>query len=388
MSNNHNTEPRKATPANGVLFRFLRILILSAIAVAGGVAGTKLGVPAAWIFSFLVVFGIYAIFSDRQIQPPKKAMIPSQVIISLLCASPLATVGWSSVGTYAGAVVVSLATTFLVCALGAWLLVRFRGVTPATSILATMAGGASAMVMLARDMRDADLRFVVLTQYLRVSIVVLTLPGIVQLLGGIHANGGGSAGEDDTAWWVTSWEPVIGAFCTFLAVWLFTRATRRWFSVSSPYLLLSVAFVVIALLLGVPEQFLMPDGLLPNISYALIGIQAGGTLTKSALRQFVKALPIILSVIGLMILSSLVAALGISVLWELTVLDSYLATVPGGIYAVLAFAHEAGSDPVVTVVQVIRMLAMLVVGAYAPQIIGLFRRGGEDVGDKSAGATK
>ena len=75
-----------------------------------------------------------------------------------------------------------------------------------------------------------------------------------------------------------------------------------------------------------------------------------------------------------MIISSLGVALIISGVSDLRVLDAYLATVPGGIYAVLAFAHEAGSDPVVTVVQVMRMIAMLVVGAYAPQIIELWRR--------------
>lgn len=374
MSDKHDPEPRTAGKAPGVLSRWAQIIALSIVAVLGGVYGTRIGVPAAWIFSFLVVFGIYAIAGDKQVQPPKKLMIPSQVIISMLCAAPLATVGWSSASSYAGAVVISLATTFAVCALGSWLLVRFRGETPATSILSTMAGGASAMVMLARDMHDADMRFTTLTQYLRVSIVVLTLPGIVHLLGGIDANGGGGAGGAERPWWALSWEQVLGACAVFLTVWLFTKATQRWFTVSSPYLLLAVAFVVIALVAGAPERFLAPDGLLPNIAYALIGIQAGGTLTKSALRQFVAALPIILAVIGLMIASSLVAALGISALWDLTVLDSYLATVPGGIYAVLAFAHEAGSDPVVTVVQVMRMIAMLVVGAYAPQIIGLIRR--------------
>lgn len=378
MSEKHDLEPRQAGKATGVLLHWAQLFALTIVAIVLGVWGARIGVPAAWIFSFLVVFGLYAIFADKQVQPPKKAMIPSQVIISMLCASPLATVGWSSASSYAGAVVISLATTFLVCALGSWLLVRVRRVTPATSILATMAGGASAMVMLARDMKDADLRFVVLTQYLRVSIVVLTLPAIVQMLGGIHANGGGSDRGSDTAWWVTSWEPIVGAFATFLAVWLFTKLTQRWFSVSSPYLLLAVAFVVIALVSGVPNHFLTPDGLLPNIAYALIGIQAGGTLTKSALAQFVKALPIIIGVIVLMMASSLVAALGISALWDLTVLDSYLATVPGGIYAVLAFAHEAGSDPVVTVVQVMRMIAMLVVGAYAPQIIDALRRRSEN----------
>ena len=378
MSSPLTSTPRSTDKVSGVIGRWGIIALLIAVAVVGGVWGTAVGVPAAWIFSFLLVFGAYAIFGDRQVQPPKKAMIPSQVIISLLCAAPLATVGLSSAASYAGAVVASLVTTFAVCALGAWLLVRFRGVTPATSILSVMAGGASAMVMLAREIDDADMRFTTLTQYLRLSIVVLTLPAMVHLLAGAEGmgdsgsgSGGGTAGE---AWWHTSWEPVIGVLVTIVAVWAFTRLTGRWFTISSPYLLLAVAFAVIAHLVGAPDAFLQPDGLVVNAAYALIGIQAGGTLTKSALRHFAGALPIIVGVVVLMILSSLGVALAISAATDLRVLDAYLATVPGGIYAVLAFAHEADSDPVVTVVQVMRMIAMLVVGAYAPQIIEWLRR--------------
>ena len=366
--------PRTAAEASGVVAFWGVIAALAVVAGAGGIVGTKAGVPAAWIFSFLLIFGIFAILGDRKIQPAKNAMIPAQVIISLLCAAPLATVGMSSAVSYAGAVVLSLATTFAVCALGAWLLVRFRRVTPATSILSVMAGGASAMVMLARDMDDADMRFTTLTQYLRLSIVVLTLPAMVHVLGGVGSGGGSAGAGQSDPWWTTSWEPIVGVALAIATFWLFTTLTQRWFSVSSPYLLLGVAFAVIANLLGAPEAFLQPGGLLVNAAYALIGIQAGGTLTKSALRHFAGALPIIIGVVVLMIISSLGVALVISQVSELRVLDAYLATVPGGIYAVLAFAHEAGSDPVVTVVQVMRMIAMLVVGAYAPQIIGLWRR--------------
>ena len=117
-----------------------------------------------------------------------------------------------------------------------------------------------------------------------------------------------------------------------------------------------------------------PTGVLVDAAYAIIGVQAGGTLTKGALRQFAQALPVIFGVIGLMIVSSLAAAWFIAAVWGYTLLDSYLATVPGGVYAVLAFAHESGGDPLVTVVQVMRVIAMLVVGAYAPQIVGFVSR--------------
>ena len=76
MSSPLTSTPRNTDKVSGVIGRWGIIALLIAVAVVGGVWGTAVGVPAAWIFSFLLVFGAYAIFGDRQVQPPKKAMIP------------------------------------------------------------------------------------------------------------------------------------------------------------------------------------------------------------------------------------------------------------------------------------------------------------------------
>lgn len=352
------------------------------------VCAESVGVPAAWIFGFLIVFGVYAIFADRQVKPPKNAMTPAQVIIALLCSAPLAAVTPAQILSYAWPTLISLVTTLAVCALAAFLLVRLRGVGADTSILATLAGGASAMVMLAGELK-ADVRFVTLTQYLRLSVVVLTLPAFVAWLSagqspGSAADGGEGDGVDAAGLLSaldTSWQPILGVAGAWATVWLIVRLTSRWFTISSPYLLVTIALgVVVALAassfpsLAWLQDCAQPDGLTVNLAYALIGVQAGGTLTKGALRTFRDSLPVILTVIGLMIASSVAVAYVIAALGRFNVLEAYLATVPGGIYAVLAFAHEAGADPIVTVVQVMRVIVMLVVGAYAPQIIAAVTR--------------
>lgn len=354
------------------------LLVLTGVSVLGALAGQRVGVPAAFIFSFLLVFGCYAIFGDRQITPPKKVMTPAQVVIAMLCSAPLTTLPVDQIAHYALPTILSLAVTFIVCGFAAWSLVRVNHQSPATSVLATLAGGASAMVMLSRELK-ADTRFVTLTQYLRLSVVVFTLPAFVSLLSSLGGSGSdasmASGQRDVLAKLATSWQGLVGCVVTGVAVWGFTKVTARWFTVSSPYLLLTIAFSVVAVkVLGVPGEFITPTGVLVDVAYAIIGVQAGGTLTKGALRQFAQALPVIFGVIGLMIVSSLVAAWLITALWGYTLLDSYLATVPGGVYAVLAFAHESGGDPLVTVVQVMRVIAMLVVGAYAPQIVAFASR--------------
>lgn len=338
--------------------------------------------PASWIFAFLVSFGIYAIISDRQTTPPTRLMQPAQVVIAMVCVAPLVELDGSTVLGYVVPTLLALTITLAVCAAAAFLLHRSGAASAVSSLLATLAGGASGMTVLAAELKE-DVRFVVLTQYLRLSLVVLTLPAFVQLFAagsaGGASGGGGTAGQDaaasDTApWWSPELRPVVGALVIWAIVWLLVRLTRRVVKVPVPYLLVSMLLTWVAGVAGISEQWLRPEGLILLFAYAVIGVQAGGTLTKSALRQFSHSLPLILAAVASMILGAIVAALVIAQVSDVPMLDAYLATVPGGIYAVLAFAHESGSEPIVTVVQVMRTLAMLVIGAYLPTVIGWWGR--------------
>ncbi|MGV0869431.1 AbrB family transcriptional regulator [Corynebacterium kalidii] len=348
---------------------------VSACAVALGALCTHLGVPASWIVAFLVSFGAYAILSDRQTTPPPTLMQPAQVVIAMVCVAPLSQLDGATVVGYIVPTVLALVVTLAVCAAAAFLLYRSGAASAVSSLLATLAGGASGMTVLAAELKE-DVRFVVLTQYLRMSLVVLTLPVFVHFFagGGDEFGGGTSADGDAPAWWDPGLHPALGALVIWAAVWVTVRLTRRVVTLPVPYLLLAMLLTWVAGLAGVPDQWLRPEGLVLVLAYAVIGVQAGGTLTVSALRQFSHSLPLILSAVAAMILGAILAAVLIAYSSGIPLIDAYLATVPGGIYAVLAFAHDAGSEPIVTVVQVMRTLAMLVIGAYLPTVIGWWGR--------------
>jgi uncharacterized protein len=104
----------------------------------------------------------------------------------------------------------------------------------------------------------------------------------------------------------------------------------------------------------------------------VIGLQVGVTFTRESLRTIGRALPLALTVILGLILASaglggvLAAATGVSAL------DGYLATTPGGLYAVLATASDSGADVTfVLAVQVLRLFVMLL---SAPLVAHWLRR--------------
>jgi uncharacterized protein len=108
-----------------------------------------------------------------------------------------------------------------------------------------------------------------------------------------------------------------------------------------------------------------------EIAYAVIGWQAGVRFTRPALRVVLGALPLATALIVLVIAACAGLGLVLSALTGVTPLEGYLATTPGGIYAVLATAISAGGDVTfVVAVQVLRVVVMLLV---APVIARLAR---------------
>ncbi len=99
---------------------------------------------------------------------------------------------------------------------------------------------------------------------------------------------------------------------------------------------------------------------LVQIGYAVIGWQAGVAFTRESLRAIGRALP---AALGLIVALN-VATAGLGVLLAhvtgITPLEGYLATSPGGVYAVLATAVETGSNVTfIVAAQVVRVLLML-----------------------------
>ena len=80
---------------------------------------TAIGVPAAWIFAFLIVFGADAVFSGRATIPPAFLMTPAQGLIAMLWAGPLGTGSGGQGGSYLAPAALSLVVTLVVCAFGA-----------------------------------------------------------------------------------------------------------------------------------------------------------------------------------------------------------------------------------------------------------------------------
>jgi membrane AbrB-like protein len=238
--------------------------------------------------------------------------------------------------------------------LGAGLLLsRHRDVDPVTGVLAMIAGGATGLVAVAHDL-GGDERVVVVTQYLRVALVVLSMPLIVTYGFALPSltTAGASTGADSIApWWISLAVMVVIMIIGTGAATLI----RLPIAATLGPLLLAAACE----LAGWAEHVRIPPAVLP-IAFLIIGWQAGLAFTRESVaalsRIFIWALSL------MVLLNALCAGLGmlLSASTGISSLQGYLATTPGGLAAVLAVAASTDSDATfVAASQILRLVVML-----------------------------
>jgi hypothetical protein len=224
-----------------------------------------------------------------------------------------------------------------------------------------IAGGASGIVVMAREL-GADERLVAVLQYLRVLLIVVLMPVAATTVYGASAGSGSGAGGAGSGW-------AVGLLFTVGCAVVGLPAGRLLHipvaAMLGPMLAAAVAGLVLGLHGTVP-------GLVQNAAFLVIGLQVGLNFTRASLATIGRALPLALAVIAALILAC--AGLGalLAALTGASELDGYLATTPGGLYAVLATASDGGADTTfVLSVQVLRLFVMLL---SAPLVARVLRR--------------
>ena len=335
-----------------IVRRILRWALLIAVTAGVTIPLTRIGVPSAALFAALIVGVVLALLSLAPSRVPRKAGVAAQGVLGVYIGTMVHQDAVGALGSDWPIVVAIAVATLLLSAGAGALLGLHRDVTPLTGSLALVAGGASGLVAIARELGGDD-RVVSVVQYLRVALVTASMPVVVTLV--YHADkshGGVHMAQTDSAPWYLS--------LSMLIVLVVLGATvGRLIRLPGAGLLGPMALTVVLELTGLSFGLTVPM-VLVQVGYMLIGWQAGLAFTAESLRAVGRMLP---AAIGLIVALG-VATAGLGVLLArvtgITPLEGYLATSPGGVYAVLATAVETGSNVTfIIAAQVVRVLLML-----------------------------
>lgn len=344
--------------------RWLGWAVLAGVMTVVSWLFTVLNVPAAFIFAGLIAGIVCAlgIAEDRVPVLPRPVRPLSMGIVGVGAGSMLDAEVLGTLGRQSPAVLSAVFATIIV-SLGIGQLLRWSpAVDGVTASFASVAGGASGVVTVARDY-GADDRVVTALQYLRVLIVLAIIPGVV-------------------AWWfdpaasVSAGDPttttVDDYLFTAIALGIGLSVAAVWrFSASA--LLLSLAASIPLVIFGPFDDITVPAVAL-NAAYGAIGIRVGLGFDRSTVRVLARVMPLGLLQVALTVATCVGLGLAVSAMFGVSRIDGFLATTPGGLPTAIAVATVAGDNVAFVVTcQVVRVAVALLL---APVIGAWFRRRG------------
>lgn len=340
-----------------------RWAVVAPASVGLGLLFSYWNVPAAWILAAIIVSGAMALSTGDELPINEQFFRFGRGIIGMLAGLPLVGI---PVGLLTGYLLPGLfvAVVSVGVGIGGGLLLakKEQALSPETGILSMLAGGASIMPVLAREL-GADFRFVALVQYLRLLVVSISLPIITALLS--QPSAGTSVDGSNPVWFMIIAVALIAYFGESIG-----RLCR-----------LPVASVLGPLLITVAVSLLLPEGLSLHppesfriLAFLAIGWMCGGALSLPALTMFSRQLPATLTFIFVLIGACALTAWPLTIWLDITYFEAYLATSPGALETVLALSSEGGAGPVVVAIQLIRLLAVLAIAGWLPQVIRLLIR--------------
>lgn len=332
------------------------------VAAAAGLLFELVGLPSPVLFGSLAGGMLHALTSRTELVMPARAFRLGQALVGVVIGGlvELPTLG-RIVSDWPSVLLVTLGTLAISLVAGRLLALR-DDVSPATGAFALIAGGASGIVALAHEL-GADDRVVTIVQYLRVLLVLVAMPLVTTLL--FHPPSGVGSLSDGPTRWLPDLVFVVVAVTAGLAV-------QRWVRAPATALLGPMLVAVVVSASGVLGSVSVPP-VLEQLGYALIGARVGLRFTRASLRSIARLLPLATFLIALVIVACGLLGLLLARVTGVDRLTAYLATTPGGLFAVLATAADSGSDVTyVLAVQVIRVFAMLL---FAPLLARWFSRG-------------
>jgi membrane AbrB-like protein len=330
-----------------------RLLDWGAVLAVAGAAGAVLGllgVPSAPLFGGLVAGLGRALLGRTGLTLPRPAGVGAQAVIGVSIGALVQTGTLRTIAEHWLPVLAVTVATLLVSLLAGQLMRLQRGISPVTGAFSMIAGGASGITAMARDL-GADEQVVAVLQYLRVLLIVVAMPIVATTVYGASAGGGAPTSDGGPGWPAGLLFTVV---CCVAGV-LLGRLSR----VPVGALLGPLAVAAALDLTGLSRGAELP-GLVEAAGFLVIGLQVGLGFTRASLRLVGRALPLALA----LILGAGAACAGLGVVLShaagVPLLDGYLATTPGGLYAVLATATGSGADATfVLSVQVLRLFVML-----------------------------
>jgi membrane AbrB-like protein len=313
--------------------KVLTILTTGLVAIPGGFLFSFLHIPLPWMLGPLTITLIHHALRGKGVRWPVEFRNAGLIVIGYSMGRTVTVETTQQILiNLPGMVAVTLLIVLFSLATG-YLTHRQTGISLASGILGSVPGGLAQMVLMAEEIKDADVTVVTLMQMARILAVLFIVP-FVATYGIVHLPAGTPAVAAATHYGLAVLPALLMAP---LGAWL---ASRMNFPI--PFLLGAIFATTAAVLIGFPAPP-VPRPLI-NTAQLFFGVYLGITISLESLRGVGKVLPWAIGGSVALVAFTYLVGFGLTLVTPASLLTAFLSTAPGGITEMGIVALTLGAD--------------------------------------------
>lgn len=332
----------------------LKDLILTIIiAACGGFLLEQVNAPLPWTLGPILAVSLFTLITGRRLRWP--LLVRNAALIPL---------GYSMGRPFTletGQAIISqlpfmlLATFVTICAgiFSAWLMFRRTKINLTSCLLGCVPGGLSQMVILAAEMKDADLTAVTIMQTMRMLSVVFVIPFLA-----IHVLP--SAGPSAHLIAIEH----TGSLIVFALVALTGAVIGKLIHLPTATLLGPLLATAVYIVISGHTAPVIPIHYL-NMAQICVGSYIGSSIDLRKIREYNGMGPVLIGSVLLVLMVSMSMGLVLSLLTPSDIATTFLSTAPGGLAEMGITALVVGADSsTMTAYQLTRLLFIMLCYPY------------------------
>lgn len=305
------------------------------VGTSGGGLAYAADMPLPWLLGAMLVTTVLSLMNVR-LAPPRHSRKVVLAVIGVMLGSAFTPNLAGNLGDWIVSLVIMLMGTGVMTGVSVWLSYHVAGNSFATAIYAGMPGGISTVTLMAAD-SNADLPAVGLTHAVRILILLLTIPLILNAIGHIDLKAGTTT---PAQWW--AW-PSIGDVVMLFSAGVVGACLGTCLRLPNPILFGPVITSAALHMTGLSEAAIPP--IIAAIAQIIIGVSIGvrfaGTSWASMRLNLVVS---VLQAFILILIAALAAWLG-HLATGYSSAATLLAYVPGGAPELSLVAVSLGIEP-------------------------------------------
>ncbi|WP_275285734.1 AbrB family transcriptional regulator [Halomonas elongata] len=318
-----------------IIASLLRFLPTLALGLAGGAAAFAVNLPLPWLLGAMIATTVASLCGAR-LRSPGRGRKGVLVVIGVMLGSAFTPQMSGDLGLWSLSLAVMLVATAAMMAFSVWFSQRIAGHSRETALYAGVPGGVSTITVMAMA-SGADLRVVGMTHAVRILVLLVAIPPVLQAIGHVDLAG---ATPDPSRWlWLPG--PVDAAWLVAAGLgglWL-ARLLRL-----PNALLFGPALISAALHLTGITHAAVPPTLLA-LAQVLIGVSVGVRFAGTSLARVGHALVMAAAQALVLLAIAVLAAWFGHLLTGYSAAAALLAYMPGGAPELSLVALTLGIDP-------------------------------------------